>query len=90
MGTLKPGSSYTYENVGNTTYATAQGHENEKIVVGYSVDKDAQDSVKYFADKYHLEVEWAKILKAAETNFQLRDAIDHVKILYYLSEQDAK
>ena len=89
MGTLKPNSTYIYERVGSTVYAREAGSDpSTRIIIG----KDFESNSYYrdIADKYFMETEWAKILKAARTNSTLQEAIDRVKILYHLSENNGQ
>lgn len=90
MGTLTPGATYIYERVGNTVYAREAGEDpSKRKVVGYDLDSTVNDPYyKSIAEKYFLEVEWAKILKAAENNTALQEAIERVKIVYHLSKDN--
>ena len=91
MGTLKPGASYIYERDGATVYARESGADpSTRQVVGYDYSLSNDPTIRNMADKYFLEVEWANILKAAQNNSTLHDAIERVKILYHLSEKNAK
>ena len=82
MGTLRPGASYTYESVDGTTVAT-DTQTSEKRLVGYESDRFYKD----IANGYFLEVFWKDVLKEAESNVPLREAIERVKMLYYLSKE---
>jgi hypothetical protein len=89
MGTLKPGAKYIYEHVDDKVYAREFGADiNERKIIGYTLKVDDDAYYKNIARNYFLEVEWAEILKAAETNSVLQDALDRVKILYHLSKDD--
>lgn len=81
MGSLRPGATYTYESVDGTTVAT-DVETGEKLVVGYEHDP----FYKEMASNYFLETFWKDVLKAAETNVPLREAIERVKIIYYLGK----
>lgn len=86
MGNLKPGATYIYERVNETVYAREFGADpNDRFIVGYDYNDDYSKSI---AEKYFLEVEWGAILKEAQSNPALQDAIDRVKILYHLSKKD--
>lgn len=87
MGSLTPGATLIYERVGNTVYAREFG-KSERKEIGYTYNNKIQPD-SYFENvlrKYNLELEWAPILKAAEDNPTLQEAIDRVKILYHLSK----
>lgn len=88
MGTLKPGATYIYERVGDTVYARESGSDpSSRIVVGHDyVPND--DYYKSIANKYFMEVEWSAILRAAESNAALQEAIERVKIIYHLGQKD--
>ncbi len=88
MGTLTPGATLIYERVGNTVYARESG-KLERKEIGYTYDNNMSTDPywKDYMEKYRLEVEWAPILKAAEDNPALQQAIDRVKILYHLSKK---
>lgn len=77
MGTLKPGATYIYETVDGVTYATEIG-TNKKIPIGWSYNSKA-DLAKY-------QDLWPKVLKEAETNITLHQALERVILLYYLSK----
>lgn len=90
MGTLTPGATYIYERDGNTVYARESGSEpSTRKIVGYTLEKISNDSfTENFIDRYFLEVEWAEILKAANHNAALQEAIERVKIIYQLSKKE--
>jgi hypothetical protein len=81
MGSLTPGTAYTYESVDGTTVAT-NVETGEKVVVGYEYDP----FYKELASSYFVETFWKDVLKEAETNLPLREAIERVKIIYYLGK----
>lgn len=81
MGSLRPGATYSYESVEGTTVAT-DVETGEKIVVGYNHDPFYKD----LANGYFVETFWKDVLKEAEFNIPLREAIERVKMLYYLSK----
>ena len=76
MGSLKPGATLIYERANGVITAREFG-STEKRVIGYDVANGPE--------QIHLS-EWNDILRAAETNPALREAIDHVKIIYNLSK----
>lgn len=81
MGNLQPGARYTYESADGTTVAT-NIDTGEKVVVGYEYDP----FYKELANSYFVETFWKDVLKEAESNLPLREAIERVKIIYYLGK----
>lgn len=92
MGTLKPGVTYIYERQGETVYAREMGAPpNTRIPIGWDWEAENNparvrgasiDSVR----ENHL---WHEIRRAAMHNKDLEQALERVKLLYYLSkEQD--
>lgn len=80
MGTLKPGATYIYEQVDGVTYAREHGTDpKDRFPIGWEVD--AKKELK----KYHNDVLWSNILKEAETNSALQQAVERVILLYKLS-----
>jgi hypothetical protein len=91
MGTLKPGTTYVYERVGDSVYAREVGSDpSTRKQIGYSFDPKDEPYYKNIARNYFLEIEWAEILKEAETNPALQEAINCVKVTYYLSKKDGE
>lgn len=91
MGTLKPGATYVYERVDNTVYAREFGADpSTRQVIGYDLNEKNNPFFQKIAEKYFLEVEWAKILEEAKDNLALHQAIERVKIIYHLSKTDGK
>lgn len=91
MGTLKPGATYIYERNGDTVYAREAGADpSTRRVIGYDYSLSNDTAVTSIAEKYFLEVEWANILKEAQYNPVLQEAIERVKIIYHLSKKDAE
>lgn len=89
MGSLTPGATYIYERVGGTVYARIAGSDpSTREIIGQ--DYNPNDYSINIAEKYFIETEWTEILRAARTNPALQTAIDRVKILYHLSEEDGK
>jgi len=76
MGSLKPGATLIYERANGVITAREFG-STEKRVIGYDVKRGL--------DQIHLS-EWNDILRAAETNPALQEALDRVKIVYNLSK----
>jgi hypothetical protein len=91
MGSLKPGATYIYERVGDSVYAREAGADpSTRKEIGYSFNTDNDPYYKNIARNYFLEIEWAAILKEAETNPALQSAIERVKITYHLSKKDGE
>ena len=74
MGSLNPGVTYIYERVNNTIYAREMGKTKREIIGHQGIPATTV-----------LFSEWNDILRTAETNPALQEAIDRVKILYNLS-----
>lgn len=77
MGTLKPGATYIYEKADGVTYAREFG-KSERFIIGYD---------ETFLKKQK-ELMWRDILKEAETNESLQQAIEKVIMLYRLSKDN--
>lgn len=85
MGKLTPGASYVYERVGGTVYAREFGADpKDRFIVG----QDYDDYLSSFTDKYFIENEWKEIIKESRKNAVLQQALERVKIVYYLSKKD--
>jgi hypothetical protein len=78
MGTLKPGATYIYERADGVTYAREFG-SNERKAIGW--DYDAKGDLT----KYHDTSLWRRVLKEAESNPTLHQAVERVIMLYKLS-----
>lgn len=76
MGKLKAGSTYIYERVDDVIYARESGSAT-RIEVGR--DLNLHDHI--MEDKL-----WGEIRRAAKTNPALQEAIERVKIIYYLTK----
>lgn len=76
MGTLKPGASYTYENVDGITYSIRDGDLETRTEIGRILKKHDYD--------------WNEILEVSRSNSTLQDAVERVKILYELSKDHGK
>ena len=83
MGTLTPGGQYIYERANGITYAREFG-KTDRTIVGY----DYNDKTLLELKQYHETQLWKDILKEAATNKTLQDALDRVKVLYYLSKEN--
>ena len=81
MSQLEPGAAYVYEREGGRTYARKVG-ETERRLIGEDFISDHRRL------KIEIAEEWFPIIRAAEQNPALQEAIERVKILYELSKQD--
>ena len=81
MSQLEPGAAYVYEREGGRTYARKVG-ETERILIGEDFISDHRRI------KIEIAEEWFPIIRAAEQNPALQEAIERVKILYELSRKD--
>jgi hypothetical protein len=80
MGSLKPGAQLIYERANGVITAREFG-SSEKRVIGYDVSNSAE--------RIHLS-EWNDVLRAAETNPALQEALDRAIIIYNLSKQNGQ
>ena len=80
MGTLRPNETIVYTTSGNVTY----GHygDGEQFVIGYNLPK-RRDPLDI---KHNMNL-WIDILDAGEENPSLQQAIERVKLLYYLTKE---
>jgi hypothetical protein len=80
MGNLKPGVTYIYEVVNGITYAREFGTNDRTVVSEQYVPSDHLSMT---------EVEfWRAVKVAGKDNPALQEAIDRVKVLYYLGLQN--
>jgi len=80
MGQLTPGATLIYESYDGVIYAREEG-STQRHVVGLTLE--AQQRREGL-----LENElWHKIRQEANTNPTLHDALEHAKMIYYLSRQ---
>lgn len=86
MGSLAPGIKLIYERVGDTIYARREG-EIERTIVGYKYQKDPLDHRNYMSDPIGSQL-WHDIRQAALNDKELHDALERVKIIYYLKHKD--
>lgn len=80
MGQLKEGATLIYERVGETIYARESG-TTERTVVGYTIPQDALQKITSY------EV-WKDIMREANCNPTLRDALSRVQVIYELSKRE--
>jgi len=81
MSQLESGATYVYEREGGRVYARKIG-QLERILVGEDFLEDIH------ARRTALAQEWEPIVFAAEQNPALQEAIDRVKVLYALINQE--
>ena len=88
MGTLKPDVKYVYEQVNGITYGREIGADpSTRVVVGYNYD--AKTDFNQHTDLHERMMEdklWGDIRRAAKTNTSLQEALERVKITYYLTK----
>lgn len=88
MGNLKPGVTYIYERADGVTYAREFGADpSTREAIGWDADVDPNGLHQKLLKESH---QWREILKAAQTNNVLQEAIDRVKIIYELSKKNGK
>lgn len=79
MGTLKPGASYIYEREDGVTYAREVGAPfHTRFEIGRDYDRTLKDEQNL----------WRDIVEESRKNLQLLEAMERVKVLYYLSKRD--
>lgn len=83
MGSLIPGATYIYERADGVTYAREFG-KTDRFPIGW--DYDAQMELEKRKD----DLLWRDIRNAASANEELQNALERVKIVYYLSIKDGK
>ena len=83
MGQLEPGVTYIYERADGVTYARKLGSEpGSRTAIGW--DSQVQEDI----DRFRKDVLWANILREAEHNPALQDALERAKVVYELSRQN--
>jgi hypothetical protein len=92
MGTLKPGATYIYERNGEEIYAREVGQTDRKLI-GYKYEmEDKLDPRTDDGRPLHEHIKedqlWGNIRRAAKTNPTLQQALERVKVIYYLSKQE--
>lgn len=83
VGNLEPGATYIYERAGGIVYARKLGDPPDQR---FEVGRD-YDSQSVHDDLKEAKL-WGEIHRAAKTNLALQEAIDRVKLIYILSQQD--
>lgn len=90
MGTLTPGATYIYERNGDEVYAREMG-QTERRLIGYRYENKVDPRTPDGRPLHEHVMEdklWGEIRRAAKTNPTLHDAMERVKILYYLSKEN--
>ena len=83
---LKPGATYIYERVDGVVYAREMGAAaSERFEIGHDFDPRTRDG-RPLVDHLRDNQLWSDIRRAAETNEELRQELDRVKMFYYLSK----
>jgi hypothetical protein len=86
MGTLKPGATYVYEKADGITYAREFGADpSTRKEIGWDYDPRTSDG-KPLRDHIMDDKLWGDIRRAAKSDITLHEALERVKILYYLSK----
>ena len=85
MGSLTPGATLIYERVDGAVYSRESGSSERKLV-GYNYKQDPLDHRNYMSNPNESQL-WHDIRCAAMTDNKLQEALDRVKILYYLSKE---
>ena len=80
MGTLKPGATYIYERVDDVVYARESGSTTRQ-----EIGRDYDLHERIMEDKL-----WGNIRRAAKTNPALQEALERVKVTYYLTDDYEK
>jgi len=92
MGNLKPGATYIYERNGDEIYAREFG-ESERKLIGYKYEMEGKPDPRTNDGRplhEHLKEDqlWGNIRQEAKTNPTLHEALERVKVIYYLSKKD--
>jgi hypothetical protein len=85
MGTLVPNTKYIYERVDDKVFARREG-DTERILIGYDYNRDPLDYRNYLSDPTEAQL-WHDIRQEAKNNPTLHEALERVKIIYYLSKE---
>jgi hypothetical protein len=91
MGQLKPGVRYIYERQGGVVYAREAGAPaSQRQEIGWDWEISTNPAVVKGAsiDTIRENQLWYKIREASMSNLALQEAIERVKVLYYLSQKE--
>ena len=81
---LKPGATYTYENVNGVVYAREAGAPtSERFEIGKTYDAYKREDIKLSNS-----ILWADILNESKNNPCLKEAVEKCKMIYYLSKNN--
>jgi hypothetical protein len=88
MGSLKPGATYVYERANGITYAREVGADpSTRQEIGWDYDPRTSDG-RPLHDHMMDDKLWGAIRREAKTNITLQEALERVKIIYYLSKEN--
>jgi hypothetical protein len=86
MGSLTPGATYVYEKANGITYAREFGAKpGTRKEIGWDYDPRTSDG-RPLHDHIMDDKLWDEIRRASKSNPALQEALERVKILYYLSK----
>ena len=89
MGTLKPGTKYIYERVGDMTYAREFGADSsERFEIGYDWSGEDQQRGRSMRDSLLEDKLWDDIRRLARTNKTLQSELERVIMVYNLIKDD--
>jgi hypothetical protein len=79
MGTLNPGVTYVYEKADGITYARESGSPiSSRVEIGRDYDVTLREE----------KILWGSIIEASRNDAVLHEAMERVKVLYYLSKNN--
>lgn len=88
MGNLNPNTTYTYESSNGVVYRREFGSDPAaREVVGYNYDPRTSDG-RPLHDHIMDNKLWGEIRRAALSNPSLHQALERVKVLYYLINEE--
>jgi len=94
MGNLKPGATYIHERVGDVVYSREFGADpSTRQVAGWDYNKDDPNfdprtsDGRTLIDQMREDQLWGEIRRAAKSNPTIQEALERVKITYYLSKE---
>jgi len=87
MGSRKPSATYVHERNGKVVYAREFGALPEtRQVVDWEYDPENTE-FKTWSKKFIDEYTWNDILLTADKTPALQDALERVKVIYYLTKE---
>lgn len=90
MGNLKSGATYVYEKADGITYAREFGADpSTRKEIGWNYDPRTSDG-RPLRDHIMDDKLWGEIRRASRTNEALHEALERVKIIYYLSKENGQ